>query len=675
MATQTKIQSNLIFNLKQSVVQFWKLGIPFLLLIVLLRLAEVQFIFSMHDLSFDRVKILAKGLLFDLEWAFYMLGFLLILQTSIGLVFPRATKTVNKILTTILVILQGGLIFYFSKMLLPLGDDLYAYSVEDIVTTVKASGELNLLNSAAVFLVFGGVFGLLSLGRWIPLGFNGGIVLSVLCYCYLLVFNLFPNLIEKSTAELENNLTANKSRYFYDQSYNYFFNRNYLYFDFYLTAPKKENLLVQKRFVDPNYPFLHQNDYPDVLSPYFGAFDTIPDVVFVIVEGLGKAYSGEDAYLGSFTPFLDSLSNHSLYWKNGLSTTGRTFGVLTGIFGALPFAQNGFMEQAPEFPGHLTLLSLLKHNGYQVNYHIGADKKFDNVGPFLEYQTVDRILDMTSFDPDFEETPSKSGFSWGYPDKAMFENGMRKIPRDSVQASLSIFQTQTSHDPFLIPDEQKYFQLLDEYLDKTLKIPASQKPSYLKYQSMYASILYVDEAIREFFEEYRKMPKYENTIFIITGDHRLPEIPLATSIDRFHVPIMIFSEKISRQKRMPAVTTHFEITPTLLAFLHNRYDLELPSVVAWKGYVMDTASTFQANVSHPLMRNKNQLVDFLSNEYFLSDNQLYQLVDNMGMEPITDQRTKEQLTREFESYKNSNRFATDNNRIIPDSLYRYIPKK
>jgi phosphoglycerol transferase MdoB-like AlkP superfamily enzyme len=675
MASQTKIQSNLIFNLKQSVVQFWKLGIPFLLLIVLLRLAEVQFIFSIHDLSFDRVKILAKGLLFDLEWAFYMLGFLLILQTSIGLVFPRATKTVNKILTTILVILQGGLIFYFSKMLLPLGDDLYAYSVEDIVTTVKASGELNLLNSAAVFLVFGGVFGLLSLGRWIPLGFNGGIVLSVLCYCYLLVFNLFPNLIEKSTAELENNLTANKSRYFYDQSYNYFFNRNYLYFDFYLTAPKKENLLVQKRFVDPNYPFLHQNDYPDVLSPYFGAFDTIPDVVFVIVEGLGKAYSGEDAYLGSFTPFLDSLSNHSLYWKNGLSTTGRTFGVLTGIFGALPFAQNGFMEQAPEFPGHLTLLSLLKHNGYKVNYHIGADKKFDNVGPFLEYQTVDRILDMTSFDPDFEETPSKSGFSWGYPDKAMFENGMRKIPRDSVQASLSIFQTQTSHDPFLIPDEQKYFQLLDEYLDKTLKIPASQKPNYLKYQSMYASILYVDEAIREFFEEYKKMPKYENTIFIITGDHRLPEIPLATSIDRFHVPIMIFSEKISRPKRMPAVATHFEITPTLLAFLHNRYDLELPSVVAWKGYVMDTASTFQANVSHPLMRNKNQLVDFLSNEYFLSDNQLYQLVDNMGMEPITDQRTKEQLTREFESYKNSNRFATDNNRIIPDSLYRYIPKK
>ena len=70
---------------------------------------------------------------------------------------------------------------------------------------------------------------------------------------------------------------------------------------------------------------------------------------------------------------------------------------------------------------------------------------------------------------------------------------------------------------------------------------------------MYASILYVDEAIKEFFEEYKKMPKYENTIFIITGDHRLPEIPLATTMDRFHVPIMVFSEKIQRLKECMAL--------------------------------------------------------------------------------------------------------------------------
>lgn len=398
-------------------------------------------------------------------------------------------------------------------------------------------------------------------------------------------------------------------------------------------------------------------------------------MVFIIVEGLGKAYSGEEAYLGSFTPFLDSLSEHSLYWKNGLSTTGRTFGVLTGIFGSLPFAQKGFMEQAPEFPLHLSLFSILKQNGYFTNYHIGADKNFDNVGSFLEYQKVDRVLDMSSFDADFEETPSKSGFSWGYPDKAMFENGMRKIPRDISQPQLSVFQTQTSHDPFLIPEEQKYFDLFESYISNTLKATPVQAGNYRKYQSMYASILYVDEAIKEFFEEYKKMPKYENTIFIITGDHRLPEIPLATTMDRFHVPIMVFSEKIQRPKRMHGITSHFEITPTLLGYLKSHYDLNLPSLTAWKGYVMDTSAVFQSNITNPLMRNKNQLIDYLSNEYVLSDNQLYRLYDNMDMEPITDIRLKEKLSREFESYRNSNRYATENNRILPDSLNAYLPSK
>jgi uncharacterized sulfatase len=447
-----------------------------------------------------------------------------------------------------------------------------------------------------------------------------------------------------------------------------------LYFDFFLASNTSEGALVSKDLTETEYPFLHSNYYPDVLGQYFDEFDSMPDIVFVIVEGLGKAYSGEDAYLESFTPFLDSLSDHSLYWKNGLSTTGRTFGVLTGIFGSLPFAQKGFMDQAPNLPLHHTLLSLLKTNGYYVNYHIGADKNFDNVNFFLQYQQVDRILDMTSFDADFEETPSKSGFSWGYPDKAMFENGMRKLPVNRTQPQISIFQTQTSHDPFLIPDEEKYFAMFDDYIKNELKISPLKVAEYTKYKNMYSSILYVDEAIREFFEAYQKLPKFENTIFIITGDHRLPEIPLATTIDRFHVPIMIFSPKLNTSKRMHGVTSHFEITPTLLSLLENRFDLNLPSKVAWKGYVMDTSSVFQSKISNPLMRNKNQLVDYISGEYVLADNQLYRLFDNMGLEPVTDVSMKEKLQSEFETYKNSNRYATGNNRIIPDSLAVYIPK-
>jgi phosphoglycerol transferase MdoB-like AlkP superfamily enzyme len=673
MTTQTQISSNLITNLKNSFVNFWKIGIPFLLVFLLFRILETKVVFGIHNLEFEKKSILLSGFLLDLLWGFYVLGFLLIIYLVLGLTFPKLGKIIIKSSATLLILIQAGLIFYFTKMLLPLGEDLYAYSVNDVFATVKASGEFNLINLGAAVFAFGLIYGVISIGKWLPMNYHAALSFTIICYGFIFTSNYLPLAKTQDLGEIEKNLMVNKSQYFYDQSFNYFNNREYLFFDFYLSPPTKANLLVEKVFTEPNYPFLHENNYPDVLSPYFSEFDTIPDLVFIIVEGLGKAYSGEAAYLGSFTPFLDSLSNHSLYWKNGLSTTGRTFGVLTGIFGSLPFAQNGFMEQAPEFPLHLSLFSILKKNGYFTNYHIGADKNFDNVGSFLEYQKVDRILDMSSFDADFEETPSKSGFSWGYPDKAMFENGMRKIPRKMDQPQLSVFQTQTSHDPFLIPDEQKYFDLFESYLANTLRANPEQANNYRNYKSMYASILYVDEAIKEFFDAYKDMPKYKNTIFIITGDHRLPEIPLATTMDRFHVPILIFSEKLQRPKRMHGISTHFEITPTLLGFLGSRYELNLPSLTAWKGYVMDTSAVFQSNVTNPLMRNKNQLIDYLSNEYVLSDNQLYRLYDNMDMEPFTDVKLKEKLFREFENYRNSNRYATENDRIVPDSLKVYLP--
>lgn len=672
MSTQAQIGSDLIANLQNSIIRFWKIGITFLIFMILLRLLEVWVLFKIHNLAFNQVRLFLQGLLFDLEWSFYILGFLLLTYLIIDRLHQKFSVILLKIILTILILLQTGLFFYFTKMLLPLGEDLYAYSVKDMIMTIQASGEFNVINFIIITLISSGIYVLLSFGRKFPLSFKTSVILSTVCYLYIILFSAFQANNPSTLPELEKNLLANKSFYLYKQSYNYFVGEDYIYFDFYLSAPNRDNQLINKTFIEPNYPFLHKSEYPDVLGPYFDEFDTIPDIVFVIVEGLGKAYSGESAYLGSYTPFLDSLSDHSLYWKNGLATTGRTFGVLVGTFGSLPFANKGFMDQSPAFPKHMTLFSILKHNGYFTNYHIGADINFDNVGSFLKYQKVDRVLGLTSFDSDFKETPSHSGFSWGYPDKALFKNGMRHIPRNPGIPQLSVFQTQTSHDPFVIPDEQKYYKMLDQHLKNEIRPTATEKIKILKYRGMYASMLYVDDAIREFFAAYRQMPKYENTIFIITGDHRLPEIPLATSLDRYHVPILIFSEKLNRPKRLHGVTSHFEITPTLLSFLGEHFPLDLPEAVAWKGYVMDTSATFQSNISNPLMRNKNQLIDYISDEYVLSDNKLFHLIDNMGMVPSSDNLVKEKLIRDFEDYKNSNRYATENDRIIPDSLSRFM---
>jgi uncharacterized sulfatase len=51
-----------------------------------------------------------------------------------------------------------------------------------------------------------------------------------------------------------------------------------------------------------NYPFLRIDSTQDVLGNFFNKSPQKPNIVFLLVEGLGRAFTGEGAYLGNYTP-------------------------------------------------------------------------------------------------------------------------------------------------------------------------------------------------------------------------------------------------------------------------------------------------------------------------------------------------------------------------------------
>src|SRR5439155_1678744 len=110
-----------------------------------------------------------------------------------------------------------------------------------------------------------------------------------------------------------------------------------------------------------------------------------PNIVFLGVEGLGRAFSGPNAYLGSFTPFLDELAGKSLYFENFLASQGRTFASLPSILGSLPFAEQGFNSFGRGMPKSLTLLSIHKRSGYRTRFFCGTRLDFDHQGDFLDH--------------------------------------------------------------------------------------------------------------------------------------------------------------------------------------------------------------------------------------------------------------------------------------------------
>jgi uncharacterized sulfatase len=68
------------------------------------------------------------------------------------------------------------------------------------------------------------------------------------------------------------------------------------------------------------------------------------------------------------------------------------------------------------------------------------------------------------------------------------------------------------------------------------------------------------------------------------------------------------------------------------------------------------------------MRNKNEILDFLNADDFIANNILYRLSPDMNIEPINDRAYQNQMKEDLDNFLRKNKYACDNNKLIPDSL-------
>jgi phosphoglycerol transferase MdoB-like AlkP superfamily enzyme len=542
MAQKAEIRSNLPAKIKTTLSNFWSMSLIFSILMFLLRLIELLLIFNSHAIRITFRDVIGYSLFEDFNWILYFLGLLFILHVVNSLFSIKFAKRFTQVWLVIALLAHIALIFYFLKTLLPLGKDLFAYNLDDIILTVRSSGQLNFITIGGGIIVSALIFHTLNfVNKHLIFNVKHSMAFTITMYCFMIIFYFIPITDSDKMNEIKANIQLNKSKYLSEQSFDYFMYENEYYFDFYLRA-LDDALFVKKEYSDPTYPFTHTAVYPDLLSPYFDSLSSLPDIVFVLIESLGKAYSGKDAYLGSFTPFLDSLESHSLVWTNAISSTGRTFGILPGLFAGLPYGERGFQELYEDFPHHESLISVLNNNGYESSFFIGSDVNFDHQKEFLEYEGVSQLIDIHNFDPKYKKMPPANGFTWGYGDKEIFSNGLSFFPKDDGNPQLGIFQTVTSHDPYLVPERDFYSKKFEDHLKNYLNLPEAKKPEYRDYQDSYMTILYADDAVKDFITSYSEKPEFANTIFVFTGDHRLPDIPIASILDRFQVPLIIYSQ-------------------------------------------------------------------------------------------------------------------------------------
>lgn len=546
-----------------------------------------------------------------------------------------------KVWGVIIVICQFSLVKYSLTTKLNLGADLLGYSYNDMYKTVSSSEEFSIWFFVP-FVFFPLLFLAINFGlqKKQPSFYSGKLILGLFLGSIVLKIAL-PQINE-----------------FRPQNKMYYLASDVIQFK----LDKFQS--VEFDVSESNaYPLLKPlSNTPDVLSPFFKLKEQAPNIVVLIVEGLGSEFVDNNTY-GGFTPYIDSLISKSIYWENFVSNTGRTFGVLPSLLGSLPLGDSGFLE-VNNTPSHNSLLSILKDNGYTTSFYTGDASSFDNRIKFLEYNNVDFIIDENQFGPGYTKAESNSGgFSWGYPDSEIYKKMLSSMT-DKKQPRLDVVMSLSNHEPFTFPGKNEYLQKVDNLVNSP-KAFQIENDEIIENKAIFASLMYTDTSIKNFMNAYAKRPDFENTIFIITGDHRLIPIEQKDKLCRFHVPLLIYSPLLSKTARFKSVSSHWDVAPSIVSLLNSKYQVNALEQTAWIGSGLDTVRAFRNTHQIGLMRYKGGLKDFIYKEYLLSDGDLYKIKDNFGIYKVQDKQMLKEATEAFQKFKQLNTYVTSQDKIIP----------
>ncbi|MGL4722034.1 MAG: LTA synthase family protein [Desulfovibrionaceae bacterium] len=272
------------------------------------------------------------------------------------------------------------------------------------------------------------------------------------------------------------------------------------------------------------------------------------NIILISVESLSSKYMAQFGEVRNITPFLDELSEKSLFFSNLYATGTRTVRGLEALTLSLPPTPGQSIVRRPQNEGLITMGSVLKDKGYETYFYYGGYGYFDNMNYYFgnnSYVVADRVI--------IPEEEIAFSNAWGVADESLYDSVIRSI--DSRNSSDPFFYhvlTTSNHRPFTYPDGR-------------IDIPSGE--------GRHGAVKYTDWALKDFFEKASKKEWFNNTIFVVVADHTAggagkTDLPL----ERYHIPMFIYSPKHIVARNFTTLTSQIDIVPTLLSILNVSYE-------------------------------------------------------------------------------------------------------
>ncbi len=277
------------------------------------------------------------------------------------------------------------------------------------------------------------------------------------------------------------------------------------------------------------------------------------NVVLLLLESFGTEFwGGTDLEEPGLTPFLDSLSKQGTFYTNSFANGRRSMDALPSILLGVPL-YTGQSLAVSGYQGNqwLGLGHFLEDAGFHTSMFHGAVKGTMYFDAIAAMAGIREFYPLERFPADVQS----DGFDghWGLFDEPALQFAARQLTTHPEPFFTTLF-TISTHQPYRVPP--KYASTL----------PRGSR-------EIHQSVAYVDYAVRKFFETASQQPWFNNTLFIITGDHTPPlrSRRYDTPLGRYMVPILLYHPG----QRLPAldstrIVQHVDIFKTVLDYAGAR---------------------------------------------------------------------------------------------------------
>jgi uncharacterized sulfatase len=239
----------------------------------------------------------------------------------------------------------------------------------------------------------------------------------------------------------------------------------------------------------------------DQMNPKMFGIAKGRNVFLISMESLQSFVIGQSSNNKEITPFLNHLLKESFYFDNFYHQTGQgktsdaEFMIDTSLY-ALPNGAVFFTHPNNAFQ---TLPKTLKDHGYYPAVFHANHKTFWNrnlMYPALGYERFFSSADYQIY--------AENSVGWGLKDISFFEQSMKMIESLPKPFYCKLI-TLTNHYPFTL-----------EAKDRLIAEFTSTSGTLNRY---IPSVRYMDEALKRFYEQVKAAGLYNNSMFVLYGDH------------------------------------------------------------------------------------------------------------------------------------------------------------